>query len=295
MVFFIFTTMLSNKFLEYLSNLLESKIENFQSVSGGDISSAYLIKTASNNFFLKANSNPIALDMFLSEEKALTTIANTNTIATPKVVACNTFNNLSFLLMEHIEAKSPNSNEIELFGKQLALLHRVTSDEFGFDSNNFIGSLHQSNKTHNNWNDFYIDERLIPQLQLAKSKGLLTESEIPKTDRLKEVCFSYFKNVKPSLLHGDLWSGNYLISDSGIPYLIDPAIYFGHHEVDIAMSKLFGGFGPYFYDSYHSIIPKDELTEDRIQIYQLYYLLVHLNLFGSSYYSSVKQILRNYF
>lgn len=287
--------MLSKEYIEYLSNLLNSKIEYLQSVSGGDISSAYLIKTSSHKYFLKINSNANASDMFLSEEKALTTIAKTNTIATPKILACSTFSNDSFLLMEHMDAKSPNSKELELFGNQLAQLHHITSEEFGFEENNFIGSLHQSNKKHNNWNDFYVEERLITQLILAKSNGLLKDSEIPKKEKLKDVCFPFFKNVKPSLLHGDLWSGNYLISDSGIPYLIDPALYYGHSEIDIAMSKLFGGFGPSFYDSYHGIFPKDEYTEDRIQLYQLYYLLVHLNLFGASYYSSVKQILCNYF
>lgn len=295
MVFFIFITMLSQEFIDYLSNILESNIENIQSVSGGDISSAYVIKAESNKYFLKVNSNPIALEMFLSEKKALTAIANTNTISTPKVISCDSFNNNSFLLMEYIEAKSPNSNELNQLGKQLALLHKVTSDNFGFDSNNFIGSLHQSNKKHDNWNDFYIEERLIPQLKLAKSKKLLPAIEIPDKHKLKEACFPSFKDAKPSLLHGDLWSGNYLISTSGKPNLIDPAIYFGHNEVDIAMSKLFGGFGTSFYDSYYSIIPKDEFTEDRIQLYQLYFLLVHLNLFGVSYYSSVKQILSKYF
>ncbi len=287
--------MLSQEFINHLSNLLELNIESIQSVSGGDISSAYVIKTSSENFFLKVNSNINALDMFLSEEKALKTIADTSTIATPKVMDCNSFNNNSFLLMEHIESKSPNSKDLELFGNQLAQLHKVTSDEFGFDSNNYIGSLHQSNTKHNNWNDFYIEERLIPQLQLAKSKGLLNSNETPNKELLKERCFPFFKNVAPSLLHGDLWSGNYLISTTGKPYLIDPALHYGHNEVDIAMSKLFGGFGQSFYDSYHSIIPKDEFTEDRIQLYQLYYLLVHLNLFGSSYFSSVKQILKSYF
>jgi len=295
MVFFYFYKMLSQEFINHLSNLLESKTENIQSVSGGDISSAYVIKTSSENFFLKVNSNVTALDMFLSEEKALKTIANTNTIAAPKVIACNSFDNNSFLLMEFIEAKSPNSKDLELFGNQLAQLHKITNNEFGFDSNNFIGSLNQSNKQHNNWNDFYTEERLIPQFELAKSKGLLNIEEIPNKKLLKERCLRYFKNITPSLLHGDLWSGNYLISTSGRPYLIDPALYFGHNEVDIAMSKLFGGFGQAFYELYHSIIPKDEFTDDRIQLYQLYYLLVHLNLFGSSYYSSVKQIMNNYF
>ncbi len=287
--------MLSQEFIEHLSNLLESKIENIQSVSGGDISSAYLVKTSSERFFLKVNNSSVALDMFLSEEKALNTIANTNTIATPRVLACNSFNNNSFLIMEYIEAKSPNSKDLELFGNQLAQLHQVTSTNFGFDSNNFIGSLHQRNQTHTNWNDFYTEERLIPQFDLAKSKSLINSNEIPDKEYLKEKCLPHFKNVTPSLLHGDLWSGNYLISTSGMPYLIDPALYFGHSEVDIAMSKLFGGIGRAFYDSYHNIIPKDEYTEDRIQLYQLYYLLVHLNLFGSSYYSSVKNIMKNYF
>jgi len=287
--------MLSQEFIEHLSNLIDFKIDNIHSVSGGDISSAYLVKTSSEKFFLKVNNNPTALDMFLSEEKALKAIAKTNTIATPKVLACSSFNNSSFLLMEYIEAKSPNSNELELFGNQLAQLHKVTADEFGFNTNNFIGSLHQNNKKHTNWNDFYIEKRLKPQFKLAQSKGLLDSNEIPNTDKMKEVCYRFFANVNPSLLHGDLWSGNYLISSTGKPFLIDPSVYFGHSEIDIAMSKLFGGFGRSFYDSYHSIIPKDEFTDNRIQLYQLYYLLVHLNMFGSSYYSSVKQILQNYF
>ena len=287
--------MLSHEFLEYLSNLLELKIENIQSVSGGDISSAFLVQTSSKKFFLKVNNKKIALEMFTAEAKGLKAISNTKTIAVPKIIALDSFKIDSFLLMECIDSKRATSKDLELFGKQLAQLHQISSDEFGFDSNNFIGSLHQSNNKHKTWNDFYIEERLIPQLELAKSKGLLNPKEIPNKELLKEKCLPYFKNVTPSLLHGDLWSGNYLISTEGVPCLIDPATYYGHNEVDIAMSKLFGGFGQSFYDSYFKIIPKDELTDDRIQLYQLYYLLVHLNLFGSSYYSSVKQILRQYF
>ena len=295
MVFFNFMSMVSQEFIDYLSNLLGLKISNIQSVSGGDISSAYVLSAGSEKLFLKINSKPDALDMFLSEETGLKTIAKTNTIAVPKVLACDSIKDQSFILMEHIESKSPNSKDLELFGSQLAKLHQITSDKFGFDSDNFIGSLHQSNKTHKNWNDFYIEERLIPQLILAKSNGLLNNPEIPENQKLKEVCSSYFKDVKPSLLHGDLWSGNYLISKNGIPYLIDPSTYYGHNEIDIAMSKLFGGFGDSFYQSYHNVIPQDELTRSRIELYQLYYLLVHLNLFGRSYYSSVKSILNTYF
>ena len=287
--------MLSKDFSDYLSNLIDFNINTIQSVSGGDISTAFLIQTRKNSYFIKVNSKPWALDMFKVEAKGLKAISNTNTIRTPEVIACDTFKNESFILMEYVESKSASSKDMELFGRQLAQLHEVTSDEFGFEVDNFIGSIHQYNKKHKTWNDFYTEERLNPQLELARSKGLLHDSEIPETELVKTTCFSYFKNIRPSLLHGDLWSGNYLIASGGTPYLIDPATYFGHSEVDIAMSKLFGGFGQSFYDSYHEIIPKDEFTKIRIELYQLYYLLVHLNLFGSSYYGSVKNILRKYF
>ncbi|MBT8395071.1 MAG: fructosamine kinase family protein [Bacteroidia bacterium] len=287
--------MLSNEFTNYLSNLIGSKIIRIKSVSGGDISAAYTLETSKSKFFLKVNSKPWALDMFQVEAQGLTAINNSKTIATPEIIAYDTFKNASCLIIEFVESKLSTSKDLELFGSQLAQLHQVTTDEFGFANDNFIGSLHQSNNKHKNWNDFYIEERLNPQFELARSKGLLIDDEIPETQELKEACFSYFNNVKPSLLHGDLWSGNYLISASGRPYLIDPAIYFGHSEVDIAMSQLFGGFGTSFYESYHTIITKDENTEIRIELYQLYYLLIHLNLFGSSYYGSVKGILSKYF
>ena len=287
--------MISKAFTEYLSNLLGFRICNIQTVSGGDISAAYSVETNIDKFFLKVNNKPWALDMFKVEAKGLTAIEKTNTIATPKIIAFDTFNYESFLLMENVESKRATSKDLELFGIHLARLHQVTSNDFGFDDDNFIGSLHQINRKHKTWNNFYIEQRLNPQLQLARSKSLLNPSEIPETELMKSACLSYFKDIKPSLLHGDLWSGNYLIASDGTPYLIDPSTYFGHSEVDIAMSRLFSGFGTSFYDAYHEIIPKDELTENRIELYQLYYLLVHLNLFGSSYYGSVKSILNKYF
>lgn len=287
--------MLSKGFTENLSNLVGTKINKIQSVSGGDISAAYLINSGRDKFFLKVNNKPWALDMFNVEVQGLNAIRKSKTIATPEIIAFETFKDDSFLLMEYVESKHATSKDMELFGSQLAQLHQMTSDDFGFDENNFIGSLPQSNEKHKNWNEFYIEERLYPQLQLARLKGLLNESEIPDSSLMKEVCHNYFINIKPALLHGDLWGGNYLISSDGRPFLIDPATYFGHSEVDIAMSRLFGGFGASFYDAYHEIIPKDRYTDNRIELYQLYYLMVHLNLFGRSYYGSVKNILNNYF
>jgi fructosamine-3-kinase len=182
-----------------------------------------------------------------------------------------------------------------LLGKQLANLHLNKSKTFGFNTDNFIGTLPQSNTTHHNWVDFYVEERLVPQLKIAIQRHLLTPAEVPDLSTMKLKTVDIFKYVQPSLLHGDLWSGNYLISKDGIPYLIDPAAYYGHSEVDIAMSLLFGGFDNSFYEAYHAVIPKETDTIARIELYQLYYLLVHLNLFGSSYYNSVKRITNKYF
>lgn len=287
--------MLAKEFLDFLSNIIGSEINKSESVSGGDISSAYLIQSNKNKYFLKVNGKPWALDMFQAEAKGLEVINNSNAIATPKVIAYDSFKNVALILMEYVESKRATSKDMELFGSQLAQLHQVSSKNFGFDDDNFIGSLKQSNIKHKTWNDFYIEERLNPQLQLAISQGLMNNFEVPEIELMKSACLTYFKDIKPSLLHGDLWSGNYLIASNGQPYLIDPATYFGHCDIDIAMSKLFGGFGNQFYDAYHDVIPKDEFTENRIELYQLYYLLVHLNLFGSSYYGGVKSILKKYF
>lgn len=279
----------------HLSNLLNKTIKKASTVSGGDISQAYHLETTTSNYFLKLNTTPNALQMFQNEVYSLQTIAKTNTIKTPKVIACSNFENAAFLVLEFIESKSPSSEDFIKLGEQLAQLHQCTSETFGLKQDNFIGRLPQSNTQHNTWGDFYTQERLIPQLELAKQKGLLYKTECPTSEHIKSQLKPFFESIKPSLLHGDLWSGNYLIATDGTPYLIDPAIYFGHNEVDVAMSKLFGGFGDGFYERYFSYFPNDKGAWARIDIYQLYYLLVHLNMFGRSYYGSVSAILNRYF
>lgn len=283
------------EFRDYVENKLNEKIIDYNSLSGGDISKAYRIDTAKKSFFIKINTSSTALDMFQTEALGLNLIAKTKTINTPEVISYGCYNGNAYLILEYIEAKSASSQDFKLLGKQLAQLHQYSSEYFGLETDNYIGRLTQSNKIRKNWVDFYIEERLNPQLFLAKAKGLLLETESPATDVIKERLSVYFENVKPSLLHGDLWGGNYLISKNGTPYLIDPAVYFGHSEVDIALSKLFGGFSNDFYKAYHAIIPTDEFTIARIEIYQLYYLLAHLNMFGQSYYGSVRAVMKKYF
>jgi len=287
--------MLNQEFQKQICDLLDQRITNIFPVSGGDISLAYHVKTEANAYFLKVNKGKEAFKMFQTEKAGLEIIARTQTISVPKVYGCDAFENETFLLMEFIECKSPSSLDFQNLGLKLAELHRQTNDNFGLDFNNYIGSLHQSNSFNSSWVDFYTSERLLPQIKIAKEHGLLAKNECPSESILFENLDNLFSNIYPSLLHGDLWSGNYLISTDGVPYLIDPAIYYGHNEVDIAMSKLFDGFGDDFYEAYYSLLPNDSKTESRIEIYQLYYLLVHLNLFGRSYYSSVIQILNKHF
>ncbi|GAL67579.1 fructosamine kinase family protein [Jejuia pallidilutea] len=280
---------------KYLSNFITETITKVSSISGGDISKAYNIETISNTYFLKLNTTADALKMFQLEAKGLRLIEKTKTIKTPKVLACDIFEGAAFLLLEFIESKVPSDKDFENLGHQLANLHQCTSENFGLDEDNFIGRLPQSNTKHKSWVDFYTFERLLPQLQLAQQKHLLSKKECPVAEHITTKLQSYFEDIKPSLLHGDLWSGNYLISKNGEPYLIDPAVYYGHNDVDIAMSKLFGGFNSSFYEAYQCKFHINTNTKDRVALYQLYYLLVHLNMFGNSYYGSVSKILKTYF
>lgn len=280
---------------EIIAGVIGSSIRHVQALSGGDISSVYLLKTDSEKLLCKINSGVLAYEMFLAEKKGLMALRQTNTIKVPAVFHCVQLETGAFLIMEFIESRSPSAKDMQKFGEQLAALHAVSSSAFGWPEDNFIGSLRQSNRPKHSWVDFYAQERLLPQLKLAREKQLLHESELVSETRLKSCLEKYFLKIRPCLLHGDLWGGNYLITDKGEPCLIDPAIYNGDPMVDIAMSRLFGGFSTVFYKAYEANVGKIEYYEDKVALYQLYYLLVHLNLFGRSYYSQVKRLLDQYF
>lgn len=272
------------------------KINRISTISGGDISDAFLLETETERFFCKVNRSESAFKMFGAEKVGLEEISNTKTIAVPKILLCEPLQIGAFLVMEYIEPLGPSEKDFELLGHQLAAMHKLSEpNTFGWETDNFIGSLLQSNIQHSNWTEFYTQERLIPQIKLARDGNRLRVSETPSEEQLFKTCQGIFPEVKPSLLHGDLWSGNYLISKERIPHLIDPAIYYGHHEVDIAMTRLFGGFDATFYHAYAEHFSKQSLSDERTDIYQLYYLLVHLNLFGKLYYASVSSILKRYF
>ena len=281
--------------LDAVSQWVGSPVLSHSAIGGGDISRAYKLTTKSDIFFCKVQAKPVAFNMFQAELKGLEAIRNTGAILAPRAYHCEKWLEGAVLIIEYVDPKRPTDNDMAKFGHQLAEMHQHSSEFFGWDTDNYIGSLPQQNLKDQNWVLFYIEQRLSPQFEMARTHGLLSEGEIPSVEKMKKVLGEILSDIKPSLLHGDLWGGNYLIAENGSPYLIDPAVYYGHAEVDIAMSKLFGGFSNGFYNAYEEVLPSDSWSADRIKIYQLYYLLVHLNLFGYSYYASVNSLIKQYF
>lgn len=227
----------------HLEYILCIKIRRIIPVSGGDTSKAYTLQTDTERFFCKTHNGKLAFDLLQKEVQALNAIASTNTIATPRVIRCEAIEDGAYLLLEFISAKQPTAADMQLLGHQLAGLHQHgTHDNFGWQTHNFIGTLKQDNGYDTDWNRFYVERRLMPQFKLAVDTERLGSGSLPTDTALDRVCGAFFTDGLPRLIHGDLWIGNVIISETGIPVLIDPASYYGHAEVDIAMARLFGGF-----------------------------------------------------
>lgn len=270
-------------------------VQTYSAVSGGDIADAYLLRTATDCFFLKTLAQRDALTVFEAEKAGLEALDQHPMIRIPQVFGVYQLSDRAALLLEYIEAKHPKADDWRLFGHSLAELQQKQQASFGWERDNFIGRLPQSNRLHESWTAFYAQERLLPQLERASRQGLLKAAESPSLSSLRAGLMPYLEAVQPSLLHGDLWSGNFLFDQAGKPCLIDPATYYGHYEVDLAMSRLFGGFHADFYKAYAEVWLPQSGADERNDLYQLYYLLVHLNLFGRSYYTSIKGLLERYF
>ncbi|WPV02214.1 fructosamine kinase family protein [Mucilaginibacter sp. cycad4] len=268
---------------------LKAQIKNVNPVSGGDINQAYRLQTTLGNFFIKINSLHKFPGMFKSEESGLAAIRKTNTIAVPEVVLQSDTGDESYLILQWIEAGYGEVISSQKLGRQLALMHRNTAAQFGFEANNYMGSLLQSNKQHGSLAQFFIEERLQPMVKMAVDKRELTQTDIYRFDELYKKLPYLFTEEPPALLHGDLWGGNYLIDTDGKPYLIDPAVSYGNREFDIAMTTLFGGFDHAFYEAYNQEFPLLPGWQQRLKLWNLYPLLVHVNLFGSMYAKQVRE------
>ncbi len=268
------------------------KILKFAPVSGGCINLSQKLSTTEGNFFIKQNDALLYPGMFESEAKGLKILASANTIHVPEVIAFGESGNQSYLILEWIQSSGRNKKFWENFGERLAHVHKFTSEYFGLEHDNYIGSLPQRNHQHTDWTIFFIEERLKPQVQLALTNGFLKPLHQGQFERLYQNLESFFPDEPPSLLHGDLWSGNFMCGEDGEICLIDPAVYFGHREMEIAFTRLFGGFDERFYAAYHAAFPLQPGFDIRADVCNLYPLLVHLNLFGTSYLSGVERALK---
>jgi fructosamine-3-kinase len=278
-----------------LSLHLQRSFHPIRSVAGGDINQAFLLKSRSEKFFIKYHPGSNYLDMFEKEAIGLNALRKGCHLNTPEVILAASSKRYSFLLLEWIESGQPAGDFWIQFGNGLAELHSNSKEHYGFKDSNYIGRLYQPNKIEDSWEDFYWNQRLSPQLELAEQKGYFTKNEIQswrnKKVRISEIC----PRELSALIHGDLWSGNFMVSQAGEPCLIDPAVAYSNREMDMAMTLLFGGFPDQFYDAYHEVFPLEKGWKERMDIYQLYFLLVHLNLFGGSYLNACKNILEKYF
>lgn len=279
----------------HLGYVLGNPVTAAKPLSGGDIHRAALLTLADGKeYFLKYNVAPQAPEMFRTEALGLTLLGASQVIKVPKVHGQGIAEDWAFLLLEYIAPGYRNRLFWENFGASLAALHGTTSAQFGFAHNNFIGSLAQSNRRHDSWPDFFARERLLPQMRLASEHGRLNNNDESHLERLCNELASICPDEPPALTHGDLWNGNFLCNAASEPVLIDPAASFAHREMDLAMSRLFGGFDTVFYQSYEAAWPLAPDFEERVEIYQLYYLLVHVNLFGGGYVESVRMILKRF-
>lgn len=263
-------------------------IEELKSVGGGDINEAYQVRTNNKDLFLKLNKQDLFIGMFEAEKLGLELLQEKSDFAIPEPLLAGHIPGHDFLIMEWIDLSS--KGDWNKFGQFLANMHQQTHRSFGLDHQNYIGSLQQDNTPEESWSAFYINRRLNPLCKKAFDSGQIDRSILGAFENLYKRLDEIYPNEPPALLHGDLWSGNRAFTPQGIPSIYDPAVYYGHREMDLAMTKLFGGFPEEMYLTYQESFPLENGWKNRIQIGQLYPLLVHVILFGGGYVSQVRSI-----
>ncbi|AMW28486.1 MULTISPECIES: fructosamine kinase family protein [Arthrospira] len=270
---------------------------NPTSVGGGCINQGYRLNDGDRSYFVKLNSAS-QVAMFEAEAWGVQQMWETQTIRVPKPICWGTAGNSAYIVLEWLELGGrSNSQAMEKMGRQLARLHQWTPQpdyrgyqQFGWDINNTIGSTPQINTWTTDWGEFWRDHRIGYQLKLARRRGGTFENSDRFLDKIPELLSGH--HPKPALVHGDLWGGNASVTHDGEPVIFDPAAYFGDREVDIAMTEVFGGFSPAFYQGYNQIYPLDKGYSRRKILYNLYHILNHFNLFGGSYGSQANQMIQ---
>ena len=291
-------------------------------VGGGSINHTYHVSSTKDNrgWFCKFNYKGDFPDLFVAEATGLALLGATGIFRVPLTIACTVVDERQVLVLEWIAQDAPTSRFWALFGEQLAVLHHFTPPSadpalvpardnhrslpdgsapavprlFGLDHDNYMGALPQDNTPTSSWPDFFIHRRLEPQIKLASQNNLLPHAARDQFQRLYRHLPAIFPPEPPALLHGDLWSGNFLCDDKDQPVLIDPAVYYGHRSIDLAMTTLFGGFDPAFYDAYHWHYPLPSNHRQQWTIANLYPLLIHLNLFGQTYLPNILHTIQGF-
>jgi fructosamine-3-kinase len=259
-------------------------------VSGGSISRAWRLPGAKRHYFVKTHAADF-IDNFTAEAEGLKVLASAVSPA-PTLLTTGATDTTAFLVLEYLELRPLDRAGGTFLGHQLSTLHRVTGEAFGWHRDNFIGATPQANEAHASWPHFFAQHRLLPQLRLASKNGMVAELRA-KGEALVERIGGLFIDYRPrpSLLHGDLWSGNAAQLTDGRAVMFDPACYFGDREADLAMSELFGGFPESFYAAYREAWPLDHGYEARKPLYNLYHVLNHYNLFGDAYLGQARRMI----
>lgn len=276
-----------------LQTTVNANILSLNPLSGGSIASAYRADL-DNGSSVFVKTSPQHPDMFRKEADGLNELRSADAVIIPEVIAATE----EMLILEYIPGAVPvnRTKFFEEFGKRFALMHRTAGKQFGYHEDNYIGASLQKNfPQSDSWKEFFAVNRLEFQYRLAESNGY-RDAEIRMLFGKMESMIERIivdDGEGPSLLHGDLWSGNFLCAVNDLPVLFDPAVYYGHREMDLAMTQLFGGFSEAFYASYHGAYPLNDEWKRRCELYSLYHLFNHLNLFGEGYYPQIFAVMRS--
>lgn len=260
---------------------------------GGDINDAFFVETNKEPLFIKTNSG-VPKDFFEKEAMGLEELRSTGAVNVPNVLLYNQeTENEQYLVLSYVSGNKEPATEAKL-GQQLARMHQVTKSFYGLPYSNYLGTFQQESGEYEKWVDFYREKRLLPQIEIAVKKGYLKaaqkERHLQLLTRLEEWIPA---DPGASVLHGDLWGGNWIAGNKGEPYLIDPAVIYGDREMDLAMTALFGGFGSSFYKAYEAE-SNSKLNQEIWPLYQLLYLYMHLNSFGVSYLGATERIVQRF-
>jgi protein-ribulosamine 3-kinase len=280
---------------ELLSEKLETgaDVTDIRPAGAGCINATYIFKLGGSDYFLKENSSVDLPGMFEKERDGLTELAKCNHVYIPKPVLVYETEKEQYLVMEYLVQTAANTRYYELLGRGLAELHNIKNEAFGFGDDNYIGSVPQSNMRSKTWPDFFSMQRLHPLVKWSYDQELLSKTHVKSFENLYGKLEEVFPPEQPCLLHGDLWKGNVMNTTKG-PALYDPAVYYGHREMDLAMTRLFGGFEESFYKTYEAYYPLEKGHRYRTDICNLYPLLVHVKLFGPGYLQDVFSIIKQF-